>query len=56
MYCPKCCKTIKKERIEAIRKELVEKYHQDPLGKGLCPVCSTPLVDVEEARRKKDAH
>lgn len=42
--------------MEAIRKELMEKYHQDPLGMGLCPVCNTPLVDVEGARRKKDAN
>ncbi len=55
MYCPKCRKTIKKERAEAIRRELIDKYHQDPLGKGICPVCATSLVDVEEARRKKDA-
>ena len=55
MYCPKCCKTIKKEREEAIRKELMEKYGRDPLGKGICPVCGTALVDVEEERRKRDA-
>lgn len=55
MYCAKCGKSIKKEKLEAIRKELIEKYQRDPLGKGVCPVCGTPLVDVEEARRKKDA-
>ncbi|MDD1746172.1 MAG: hypothetical protein LUQ16_00240 [Methanomassiliicoccales archaeon] len=55
MYCAKCDKSIKKEKLESIRKELVDRYHRDPLGEGLCPVCGTPLVDVEEARRKKDA-
>jgi hypothetical protein len=55
MYCAKCGKSIKKERLEEIRKQLIEKYGRDPIGNGLCPVCGTPLVDVEEARRKKDA-
>jgi len=56
MYCAKCDKSIKKEKLESIRKELMERYRRDPLGEGLCPVCGTPLVDVEKARRKKDAH
>ncbi|MCU0861921.1 MAG: hypothetical protein MUE65_06360 [Methanomassiliicoccales archaeon] len=55
MYCPKCDRTIKKERLEALRKELAERYQRDQLEKGRCPVCSTPLLDLEEVRRKKDA-
>jgi uncharacterized protein with PIN domain len=55
MFCAKCNRTIKKERLESIRKELQERYAEDSLEKGRCPVCGTALLDMDEVRRKKDA-
>ncbi|MEM0448352.1 MAG: hypothetical protein QW520_00815 [Methanomassiliicoccales archaeon] len=55
MYCPKCNKTIKKEKLEALRKELMERYHRDQLERGLCPVCNTELLDLDKIRREKNA-
>jgi len=56
MYCAKCRKSIKKERLEQINRELKERYGKDSLERGLCPVCGMPLLDPEKkARREKDA-
>ncbi len=55
MYCPKCERTIKKERIEEIREELKRRYRSDSLEKGLCPVCGTPLIEVSMKREGRSA-
>jgi ssDNA-binding Zn-finger/Zn-ribbon topoisomerase 1 len=44
MYCPKCKKTIKADRMEKVDAELQRRFKNDSLSRGLCPVCSTPLV------------
>ncbi|MEI6796227.1 MAG: hypothetical protein WCK39_05115 [Methanomassiliicoccales archaeon] len=47
MYCPKCNKTIKDDRVEELNAELQRKFKNDALSKGLCPVCQTPLVAAQ---------
>jgi len=51
MYCPKCDRTIKKERLAQINQELKERYKKDSLERGLCPVCGTGLIDLEKVRK-----
>jgi uncharacterized protein with PIN domain len=55
MYCPKCDKTIKRERIAAVNLALKEKFNSNNLEKGLCPVCGTRLFDLSKKEVKKDA-
>ena len=46
MYCPRCEKTIKKERMEEINKNLKNRFDKDSLEHGSCPVCGTQLLDL----------
>ncbi len=55
MYCPKCDKTIKPERIAEVNLKLKERFNSDKLEKGLCPVCGTRLFDLTKKEGKKDA-
>ena len=48
MYCPKCNKTIKDERLEEVNKQLVEQFNKDSLSKGMCPVCGTKLLKSDK--------
>jgi len=52
MYCPRCDRTIKKERLEAINHELKKKFKVDSLERGTCPVCGSPLVDLAGTKRE----
>ena len=55
MYCPKCEKTIKRERITEVNLTLKEKFGSNNLEKGLCPVCGIRLFDLSKKEAKKDA-
>lgn len=55
MYCPKCERMIKKERIEEIREELKKRFKSESLERGLCPVCGTPLIDKSKEREGRSA-
>ncbi len=46
MYCPRCERTIKKERLEKLNEELKSRFEKDSLEHGACPVCGTKLIDV----------
>jgi ssDNA-binding Zn-finger/Zn-ribbon topoisomerase 1 len=48
MYCPKCNKTIKDERLEEVNKQLVDQFNKDSLSKGMCPVCGTRLLKTDK--------
>jgi len=50
MYCPRCERTISKERMERVERELRERFGNDALSRGRCPVCGTPLIDLEERK------
>jgi uncharacterized protein with PIN domain len=55
MYCPKCDKTIKRERIAAVNLTLKENFKNNNLEKGLCPICGTRLFDLSKKEAEKDA-
>lgn len=46
-YCPKCDRTISKERIEQASKELKERFGVDKLSERKCPVCGSEYIDLE---------
>ena len=48
MYCPKCEKTIRKEKLEQLEKELKTRFDDESLSLGLCPVCGTPLIRISK--------
>jgi len=48
MYCPKCEKTIQKERLEELERELQERFGNRSLSLGLCPVCGTRLIELPQ--------
>jgi ssDNA-binding Zn-finger/Zn-ribbon topoisomerase 1 len=50
MYCPRCDRTIKEERLEELDNELKKKFNKDSIERGKCPVCDAPLL-----RLKKEA-
>jgi|WetSurMetagenome_2_1015567.scaffolds.fasta_scaffold45219_2 ssDNA-binding Zn-finger/Zn-ribbon topoisomerase 1 len=54
VYCPKCEKTIKKDRIKQVNQELKDRFNKDSLEKGQCPVCGTRLLDPEAKGRCQD--
>ena len=47
MYCPRCDRSLKKDNLERLNEELKKKFNKDALEHGNCPVCGTPLIDVE---------
>jgi hypothetical protein len=51
MYCPKCEKTIRKERLEELERELRERFANQSLSRGLCPVCGTRLIELPKEEK-----
>jgi len=45
-YCPKCDRTISRERLEQIDADLVEKFGKSCLSTMKCPVCDTDFIDL----------
>jgi hypothetical protein len=54
MYCPKCDKSIKRERIAEVNLTLKEKFKSNNLERGLCPVCGTRLFDLSKKEKKNE--
>lgn len=50
MYCPRCDRSIKTDDLDKLNKELKEKFGQDSLERGDCPVCGTHLIDLSKRR------
>jgi hypothetical protein len=49
-YCPKCDRTIPKERLVEIDSELRERFGRSCLPSMSCPVCETGLIDLNNVR------
>lgn len=47
-YCPKCDRTIAKDRVEKADRELKERFDIDKLSKCRCPVCDAEYIDLDE--------
>ncbi|MEM2944268.1 MAG: hypothetical protein QW083_01195 [Methanomassiliicoccales archaeon] len=55
-YCPRCEKSIKKEKIDEIDRKLKERFDIDSLSKKICPVCGCPLIDLDSKKGEKRAN
>jgi ssDNA-binding Zn-finger/Zn-ribbon topoisomerase 1 len=47
-YCPKCDKTIPKDRVEKIDMELRERFGVEKLSRLRCPVCDAEYIDLDK--------
>ena len=47
-YCPKCDRTIPKERVEQTDRELREKFGITKLSSLRCPVCDAEYLDLDK--------
>ena len=50
-YCPKCDRTIPKERIEQANRELRTRFGVSKLAELRCPVCDTEYIDLDKVRK-----
>jgi hypothetical protein len=55
-YCPKCDRTIPKDRIEQADLELRSKYGITKLSSLRCPVCDTEFIDLDRCRQGGSEH
>lgn len=49
-YCPKCDRTILKDRLEKIDSELRTKFGNTSLSSMSCPVCGMQLIDLDSVK------
>jgi ssDNA-binding Zn-finger/Zn-ribbon topoisomerase 1 len=49
-YCPKCDRTIPKERIEQVDRELRSKFGITKLSGLRCPVCDSEFIDLDKCK------
>ena len=49
-YCPKCDRTIPKEKIEERDLELKRKFGVSQLSNLRCPVCDSDFIDLEKCK------
>jgi uncharacterized protein with PIN domain len=50
-YCPKCDRTLPKERVEEADRELREKFGITKLSSLRCPVCDTEYLDLDRCSK-----
>jgi len=50
-YCPKCDKTIPKDRVEKIDMELRERFGVEKLSRLRCPVCDAEYIDLDKVAK-----
>lgn len=50
-YCPKCDRTISKERVESADRELRDRFGVDKLSSLKCPVCDCEYIDLDKVAK-----
>jgi hypothetical protein len=55
-YCPRCDRSISKERLVEIDIELKERFGRSCLSSMRCPVCETEFIDLERITPGGDCH
>ncbi|UCE45301.1 MAG: hypothetical protein JSU93_08050 [Methanobacteriota archaeon] len=55
-YCPKCDRTVPKERLEQIDAELRARFNKECLSSLKCPVCETEFLDLDGAHPDGGRH
>jgi uncharacterized Zn finger protein (UPF0148 family) len=54
IYCPKCDRSIPKEQMEERSKILNEVFGNKLLEEGKCPVCGTPMIDMDDVAKSRN--
>jgi uncharacterized protein with PIN domain len=55
-YCPKCDRTISRERLEQVDADLVERFGKSCLSTMRCPVCDTEFIDLVTVEPGGESH
>lgn len=55
-YCPRCDRTIQKERLAEIDSELRLKFGNESLSRLTCPVCGAGLIDLDNVKAGGEKH
>ncbi len=55
-YCPKCDRTISRERLLGICTELESKFGKSPATTFCCPVCDTEFIDLDRVSSGGEKH
>lgn len=55
-YCPKCDRSISRERLVEIDAELRERFGRSGLPGLKCPVCETEFIDLEKVQPGGEGH
>jgi len=55
-YCPRCDRTIPKERVERADRELREMYGLSKLSELKCPVCDCEYIDLDRVTKGGEEH
>jgi len=55
-YCPKCDRTVSKERMEQIDLELRSKFGKSCAETLRCPVCDTTFIDLDKVAPGGEKH
>jgi len=51
-YCPKCDKTLPKDRVEKIDMELRERFGIERLSRLRCPICDAEYIDLDKVAKE----
>ncbi len=55
-YCPKCDRTLPKDRVEQADRELRATFGNASLAGLRCPVCGSDYIDLEKVRPGGEKH
>ncbi len=55
-YCPKCDRSIAKERVEEADRELRERFGVAALSSLRCPVCDCEYIDLDRVQEGGQSH
>ncbi|MFY9606210.1 MAG: hypothetical protein WAS24_05720 [Thermoplasmata archaeon] len=55
-YCPKCDRTLPKERVEEADRKLRTRFGIDKLSSLRCPVCDTEYIDLDKVAKGGEKH
>ncbi|HIH01477.1 TPA: hypothetical protein HA259_05310, partial [Thermoplasmata archaeon] len=55
-YCPKCDRTVPKERLAEIDADLKERFGKGCMESMKCPVCDTEFIDMDSVKSGGEKH
>jgi len=53
VYCPRCNRSVPKDKLAERSKELIDRFENTALEEGRCPVCGTDMIDIDEVERTR---